>query len=190
MNSNHLQKSDSASVLGGRVPRVRVGAMARSALAALLLFGGVAGALAQSIDALTRGNWIDTYGKCAYILSSPRVPVARETPILPGTQNCSPLSCPKGPGFPLVDPGQSYTGGASSDLQDCRGQTSPGGFVDAITYQVRLCSVPAGMPTNKAQGYVWQCFDGSQSGAQGFQSALQYPTDAKGAASCKPLTAQ
>ena len=178
--------------LSSRAAR-RSSAPARAAgwsAAILLSFASVA-ACAQTIDTTTSGNWQGKYGSCGYVLPALKIGPRIETPILPGTGNCSSANCPGGPGTPL-SPGVQYMGGASSDLQDCRGQTSTSGFIGNIKYTTRLCSqppgyvIPNGQPgqgatISTAQGWIWACNTSDT-------RAPQFPVDPIGAASCSPLS--
>ena len=160
------------------------------AAAILLSFFGVA-AHAAVIDTATSGNWQGKYGSCGYVLPAQKVFPQVETPILPGASNCDGMTCPNNPGTPLAH-GNTYLGGASSDLQDCRGQTATTGFIGNIKYSTRLCSQPPanyvipqgnlgqGSLITQPQGWIWTCNTNDQ-------RALQFPTDTMGVASCAPL---
>jgi uncharacterized repeat protein (TIGR01451 family) len=187
MNSPHTTSGTARAVRRPSGPARAAGWLA----AALLSVVGVA-AHAQSIDTTTSGNWQGKYGSCGYVLPGMKVFPQTETPVLPGTSSCGPGTCPQGASFPLSAGGNNYGGGATSDLQDCRGQTTSGGFIGNIKYTTRLCQQPpsnyqigagypgAGTLITMPQGFVW---NGNTSDTR----ALQFPTDTIGKASCSPL---
>ena len=153
MNTYSNPSSSQTTIPG----RGRLGSMLRAGIAAALLVGAMSQALAVDVtfDRGNQGTWIGNYGSCAYVIPSAKVSPNVETPILPGTNFCDSRSC-DGNVPPIGTAGRiNFVGGATSNFQDCTGQTSPAGVSDVFNYSVRLCSQPANWPSPFAQGFIW-----------------------------------
>jgi uncharacterized repeat protein (TIGR01451 family) len=161
------------------------------------VLAGTTAALAQvtavDTDTTTHGSWISKYGACGFVLFGQKDAVGVQTPVCnpatgvacPNQQTSNPLQ-----NNPLLG---NYNQGATSDLQDCRGQTSTSGFIGNIHYTTRLCgvanpgfatigSLPPGYITYQgqhfppnAQGYLWQCNSGNAGALQFPSNNLQVP---------------
>jgi hypothetical protein len=137
-------------------------------LAALVVLTGVLtgvgwaqdGPVPPAIDGLTQGQWVGSYGECAYILSAYNVPKPTcELPLLPGEQTCSPATCPED--FNLTCGAGNYTGGASLDIVDCRALDLNNDGQQDVFYDVY-----AG-PYNVGPGRILENPDGSCSDVNG-----------------------
>ena len=132
-----------------------------------------ASALAQttSTDDNTKGNWVGTYGSCAYALAGANSEVRCEVPIKPPGANpsCNGETCPGGAGTPLTCPQVnpnfpagpnnpngfvSYVGGATNALLDCA-KTQVGTSGKQLKYSVRRCTALPDSAGASAQAYVW-----------------------------------
>ena len=122
-------------------------------------------------DSGTKGDWMGTYGSCAYVLAAGQAEVRCQMPIRDprfADPACDSQTCPDGLGDSLTCPFNSgsppgpgnanafrnYVGGATNSLMDCA-KTSVGQSGASIKYQVRRCTALPDAAGASAQGWVW-----------------------------------